>query len=76
MVSKTEQARKDYKSGNFKALLKVTKDWRIGITKDERTQMSRGYECLIRPEFFKMIGKDPVVEIQKAVAIAKIKVIF
>ena len=33
-------------------------DFRINITKEDREKMSRAYECIVHPNFFKQIGID------------------
>lgn len=54
---------------DFKHALKIAKGFRIGITQQEREQMSRAYECMVHPEFFRSIGKNLTEEIEAGIAI-------
>jgi hypothetical protein len=48
-------------TGDYKTALRGAKDFRIGTSKEQRSVMARAYECFIRPEFYRSIGKDPAV---------------
>lgn len=58
LVKKSDLVREAVKKGNFKQALKIAKDFRINITKEDREKMSRAYECIVHPDFFKQIGID------------------
>ena len=58
MVKKTDIVRAAVQSGEMKKALRIAKDFRINVTKEQREKMSRAYECMIRPEFFRQIGID------------------
>ena len=58
MVKKTDIVRAAVQSGEMKKALRIAKDFRINVTKDQREKMSRAYECMRRPEFFRQIGID------------------
>ncbi len=58
LVKKSDLVREAVKNGNFKQALKIAKDFRINITKEDREKMSRAYECIVHPDFFKQIGID------------------
>ena len=58
LVKKSDLVREAVKKGNFKQALKIAKDFRISITKEDREKMSRAYECIVHPDFFKQIGID------------------
>lgn len=57
-VKKTDIVRAAVQSGEMKKALRIAKDFRINVTKEQREKMSRAYECMIRPEFFRQIGID------------------
>ena len=59
-MSKTELVRDYIKSEKWKDALREAKDFRIGVTKEQRSVMARAYECFIRPKFYESIGKNPV----------------
>lgn len=58
LVKKSDLVREAVKKGDFKQALKIAKDFRINITKEDREKMSRAYECIVHPNFFKQIGID------------------
>lgn len=67
MVKKTDIVREALLSGDFKKALRIAKGFRINVTADERNKMSRAYECIVHPEFYRQIGTD----IPKAIAEGK-----
>jgi hypothetical protein len=54
---------------NYKAALRGAKDFRIGVSKEQRSVMSRAYDCMVHPEFYRQIGKDIEGCIQAGVAV-------
>lgn len=58
MKKKTEMVREAIKAGDFKKALKLAKDFRINVTREQREAMARAYECIVHPEFYKQIGTD------------------
>jgi hypothetical protein len=54
---------------NYKAALCGAKDFRLGVTKEQRSEMARAYECFVRPEFYRSIGKDPAVCIESGIKV-------
>ena len=68
-MSKSELVRTYIKNEKWKEALREAKDFRIGVTKEQRSVMARAYECFIRPQFYASIGKNPAecIEAGKAV---------
>ena len=68
-MSKSEMVRQYIKSGKWKEALREAKDFRIGVSKEQRSTMARAYECIIHPSFYLSIGKnlDECIEAGKAV---------
>lgn len=66
---KAQDVRNHIQQGNLKKALSGAKDFRIGVTQEQRSVMSRAYECFIRPEFYRSIGKNPDECIKAGVAI-------
>ena len=54
---------------NFKAALNGAKDFRIGVSSEQRSIMRRAYECIIHPDFYRQIGKNPDECIQAGIAV-------
>ena len=67
MERKSEAVRRLVAAGDFKAALRIAKDFRLGISKEDLDNMRRGYECLVYPAFYQSIGKDPSEIAQKGV---------
>ena len=51
MVKKTDIVRTAVKNGEWKKALRIAKEFRIGITQEQRVKMSRAYECIVHPGF-------------------------
>lgn len=58
MTKKTDIVREAIKTGDMKKALRIAKDFRINVTKEQREKMSRAYECMVHPDFYKQIGTD------------------
>ena len=67
LVKKSDIVREAVREGDFKKALRIAKGFRIGVTVSERDRMSRAYECIVHPEFYRQIGTD----IPKAIAEGK-----
>lgn len=57
-MSKSEIVRQFIKEGKLKEALRMAKDFRIGVTKEQRSVMARAYECIVHPDFYRSIGKN------------------
>lgn len=70
MVKKSDKVRAAVAAGNFKKALRIAKDFRIGISKEDLDAMKRGYECMATsPEFYKSIGFDVSECIEKGIEV-------
>lgn len=58
LVKQTDIVREAVKAGEWKKALRIAKDFRINVTKEQRDTMSRAYECMVHPEFYRQIGTD------------------
>jgi hypothetical protein len=56
---------------NYKAALCGAKDFRLGVTKEQRSIMARAYESIIHPVFYKQIGIDTEQAIKEGIAILR-----
>lgn len=70
MENKSEQARKFLSCGKEIEALRIVKSFRI-MTKAQKSQIMRGFECTYNSGFYKQLGYDPAEEIEKAVKTAK-----
>ena len=64
MTKKTDIVRQAMKSGEWKKALRIAKGFRINVTKEQRERMSRAYECIVHPEFYRQIGIDVMKSIE------------
>lgn len=58
LVKQSDIVREAVKAGEWKKALRIAKDFRINVTKAQRETMSRAYECMVHPDFYKQIGTD------------------
>ena len=58
MERKSDAVRRLVAAGDFKAALRIAKDFRLGIAKEDSDDMKRGYECMVHPAFYQSIGID------------------
>lgn len=57
-MTKTEIVKQYILENKIKEALWMAKDFRIGITKEQRSTMARAYECIVHPDFYRSIGKN------------------
>lgn len=69
MIRKTDEVRAAVAGGDLKKALRIAKGFRINVTKSQRDAMSRAYECMMYPDFYKQIGTDIPGAIKKGVEI-------
>jgi len=55
---KSDMVRRLVCEGNIKAALRIAKEFRLGITPDDRKHMQYGYECMVHPEFYAQLGRN------------------
>lgn len=71
MIRKSDMVRQYVSDGDFKRALAIAKGFRIGIAESDRGQMTRAYECMVHPDFYKELGTDVEDEIRKGIEIVK-----
>ena len=69
MVKKTEQVRDLVRQGRYKEALRIVKGFRLGITREQIESMTRAYECMVHPDFYRSIGKNTKECIDGGVAV-------
>lgn len=67
-MTKTETVKQMFLSGNRKAALRLAKDFKIGITRQEANDMQLAYECMVHGEFYRQLGMDTDEAIKKGIA--------
>lgn len=58
MIRKSDAVREAVSESNWKTALKIAKGFKIGISNEDREVMSRAYECMVHPSFYRQIGID------------------
>ncbi len=67
MQTKTEKALSLYRGGQIKEALKIFSSFKIGFTPDDKRTIKIAYEGLSgNDSFYKQIGIDPSLELDKA----------
>ena len=71
MIKKSDIVREAVREQDWKKALLVAKDFRIGVTQEQRSKMARAYECIVHPDFYRQIGVDIPEAIEQGKAIVK-----
>ena len=71
MARKTDMVRTAVREEDWKKALRIAKDFRINVTKDQRDDMTRAYECMVHPEFYRQLGTDIAGAIAKGIEVVK-----
>lgn len=58
MERKSDAVRRLVNEGDYKSALRIAKEFRLGISKEDSEDMKRGYECIVHPGFYQQIGYD------------------
>ena len=64
-----------YRQGQVKDALREAKNFRLGLTREERATLARAYECLVRPEFYRAIQWDPEQAVQDGQRVFEVKIL-
>lgn len=70
-MTKTQQVKQFFNEGCFKKALRIAKTFRIGVTKEQSTDMGMAYECMVYPDTYKQLGIDTDEKIRAGVAALK-----
>lgn len=71
MERKSDAVRRLVQSGDFKAALRIAKDFRLGISKDQSDAMRLAYECMVHGRFYKSLGYDLDEKVMEGLKILK-----
>ncbi len=67
-TTKTEQMLAALRAGDTKGALRVAQTFRAGFTPEQRKIIGTAYECLVHPNTYRQLGRDPAVCVMQAVA--------
>lgn len=68
---KTDTVRRLVRERDYRSALRITKDFRLGLSKEDQDAMRLAYECLVRPAFYRQLGRDPVAEVKNGVEVLR-----
>ncbi len=68
---KSDIVREAVREQDWKKALQIAKDFRIGVTQEQRNKMARAYECIVHPDFYRQIGVDIPEAIEQGKAAVK-----
>lgn len=71
MIKKSDIVREAVKQQDWKKALQIAKDFKIGVTQEQRDKMARAYECIVHPDFYRQIGIDIPDAIEQGKAVVK-----
>lgn len=67
MERKSDTVRRLVSEKKYKEALRIAKNFRLGIPKDDLEDMKRGYECILYPQFYEQLGMDTDKIAQKGI---------
>ena len=70
-MKKTDMVKEAVLAGDWKKALRIAKGFHINVTAEQRDTMTRAYECMVHPDFYRQIGKDIPEAIAKGVSVVK-----
>lgn len=71
MERKSDAVRRLVAEGDLKAALRIAKDFRLGITKDQSSAMTLAYECMVHGRFYIQLGYDLNEKVADGVKVLK-----
>lgn len=71
MIRKSDIVREAVRKQDWKKALQIAKDFRIGVTPEQRSKMARAYECIVHPDFYRQIGVDIPDAIEQGKTVVK-----
>lgn len=70
-MASRNQAIEKYNQGKFQTALNIAKNFKIGVTDEQRAQMALGYECIAHQDTYAQMGYDCPAEALKAIEVLK-----
>lgn len=71
MEKKTDTVRRLTSDGDYKGALRIAKDFRLGITKEESKAMRLAYECMVHGDFYRQLGYDLNEKVAEGLAVLR-----
>lgn len=71
MERKSDMVRRFVEDGDYRKALSIAKGFRLGITPEQRSTMTRAYECMVHPSFYSSLGTNLSQAIDEGVSVLK-----
>lgn len=68
---KSDKVRRLVSEGDYKAALRIAKDFKLGLTKKEGDAMKFAYECMVYPDFYRQVGRNVEQTIEQGIEVLK-----
>lgn len=69
MERKSDAVRRLVAAGDYRKALSIAKDFRLGMSCEERDALRMAYECMVWPDFYRQVGRDVGYEIDTGVMV-------
>ena len=66
---KSDVVRRLVRERDYRSALRIVKDFRLGISRDDLDAMRLAYECMVRPVFYSQLGRDPAAEVKRGIGV-------
>jgi hypothetical protein len=66
---KTDTVRRLVREHEYRSALRIVKDFRLGISKDDLDAMRLAYECMVNPRFYRQLGRNPAAEVKRGIGV-------
>lgn len=53
----------------YRSALRIAKDFRLGINREDLDAMRLAYECMVHPVFYRQIGRDLDIEVERGIGV-------
>lgn len=71
MERKSDTVRRLVAEEDYRKALSIAKDFRIGISREQRSTMTRAYECMVHPSFYSSLGTNLSQAIDEGISVLK-----
>ena len=66
---KSDVVRRLVRERDYRSALRIAKEFRLGISKEDRDAMRLAYECMVSTEFYRQLDQDPKAGIECGVSV-------
>lgn len=71
LTTKSDHVRQLIATGQYKEALRIAKDFRLGITKEQSGAIRLAYECIVHDRFYQELGYNIPQKIEAGVDVLK-----